>query len=98
MTQEQRAAIMYAQTCLRRIALQLERDLGMDPASEMAEAISAAVRVCDDAMRPPCERRPTRAWWKLRTPAPVRPADSAASRQLAECRAVLKAIVDQLAG
>ena len=30
MTQEQRAALMYAQTCLRRIALQLERDLGMD--------------------------------------------------------------------
>ena len=97
MTQEQRAAIMLAQTCLRRIVLQLERDLGTGPASEMSEAIGAAVRVCDDAMRPPCERRPTRAWWKLRTPAPVRPTESAARRQLAECRATLQAIVDQLA-
>ena len=97
MTQENRAAIMFAQTCLRRIALQLERDLGTDPASEMSEAIGAAVRVCDDAMRPPCEHRPTRAWWKLRTPAPVRPTESAARRQLAECRATLQAIVDQLA-
>jgi pheromone shutdown protein TraB len=43
-TQENRAAIMFAQTCLRRIALQLERDLGTGPASEMAEAIGAAVR------------------------------------------------------
>ena len=92
MTQENRAAIMFAQTCLRRIALQLERDLGTGPASEMSEAIGAAVRVCDDAMRPPCERAPR--WWKrLR-----KPSEASARRQLAECRATLQAIVDQLAG
>ena len=98
MTPEQRAATMYAATCLRRTVNQLRADLPQDIRAPIVSAALDAIDRCDDAMRPPCERLPRRVWWKLRTPAPARPADSAARRQLAECRAVLKAIVDQLAG
>ena len=61
MTAEQRAAVMHAQYHLRLTAIQLERDLGSE-ACPMSSAILEAVQVCDDAMRPPCERKPTSVW------------------------------------
>ena len=65
MTKEQNAAIMYAQYHLRLAVLQLERDLGTNVAAPMSAAMRAAIQVCDDAMRPPCERKPPRAWLLL---------------------------------
>ena len=91
MTQEQRAALFHAQCSLRCTVKQLDRDLDQEIASPIISAIRMVIQVCDDAMRPPCERKPR--WWKrLR-----KPSDGAARRQLAECRATLQAIVDQLA-
>ena len=62
MTKEQNAAIMYAQYHLRLAVLQLERDLGTNVAAPMSSAMRAAIQVCEDAMRPPCERKPSRVW------------------------------------
>ena len=51
MTHEQRAAIMYAQTRLRRISIQLERGLGTDLAAPIVARVLDAIQACDDAMK-----------------------------------------------
>jgi hypothetical protein len=112
-TQENRAAIMYAQYHLRLTVKQLEADLATavedSVVSAIRDSITAfireAIEQCDAEMWPPCERRP-RAGWSRVLPSSILEAmvrDLLKSReemrrQLAECRATLKSIVDQLAG
>ena len=106
MTQQNRAAIMYAQYHLRRAVLQLERDLGTDLAAPMSAAMREAIQTCDDAMLPPCERGTRVVRWLRFLPSrllarmvcDLLTSRHLARRQLSECRATLKAIVDQLAG
>lgn len=106
MTQEQTAALFHAQCSLRCTVKQLDRDLDPEIASPIIAAIRIVIGACDDAMRPPCERGtrvvtglrflPSRLL--VRMVCDLLASRHLARRQLAECRATLKAIVDQLAG